>query len=79
MPGYSLQNGVVKLEETGRIVKGLKRELTLLQPLLESKASEAEGLLKQVCLFSLYHSCEFFNPFPFLQRFKKNVTTAGTN
>lgn len=46
-PG-SLQDGVVKLEETGRIVKGLKQELTQLQPLLESKASEAEGLLKQV-------------------------------
>lgn len=47
-PNFSLQDGVVKLEETGRIVKGLKRELTQLQPLLESKASEAEGLLKQV-------------------------------
>ncbi len=45
----SLQDGVIKLEETGRIVKGLKRELTELQPLLESKASEAEGLLTQVC------------------------------
>lgn len=45
----SLQDGVVKLEETGRIVKGLKRELTELQPLLEAKASEAEGLLNQVC------------------------------
>lgn len=44
----SLQDGVVKLEETGKIVKGLKRELTQLQPLLESKAMEAEGLLKQV-------------------------------
>ncbi|CAM9257732.1 unnamed protein product, partial [Hapterophycus canaliculatus] len=44
----SLQDGVVKLEETGRIVKGLKWELTELQPLLESKAFEAEGLLGQV-------------------------------
>lgn len=47
-PVCSLQDGVVKLEETGRFVKGLKRELTQLQPLLESKAFEAEGLLKQV-------------------------------
>lgn len=45
----SLQDGVVKLEGTGRIVKGLKRELTELQPLLEAKALEAEGLLNQVC------------------------------
>ncbi|CAM9781524.1 unnamed protein product [Ectocarpus sp. 12 AP-2014] len=43
-----LQDGVVKLEETGRIIKGLKCELTELQPLLESKALEAEGLLAQV-------------------------------
>lgn len=48
--GCSLQDGVVKLEETGRFVKGLERELTELQPLLESKAVEAEGLLKQVGL-----------------------------
>lgn len=46
--GNSLQDGVVKLEETGRIVKGLQWELTELQPLLESKAFEAEGLLGQV-------------------------------
>eukprot|EP00903_Cladosiphon_okamuranus_P017642 g16249.t1 len=44
----SLKDGVVKLEETGRIVNGLKRELTELQPLLEAKALEAEGLLNQV-------------------------------
>ena len=31
-------------------MKGLERELTELQPLLESKAVEAEGLLKQVGL-----------------------------
>ncbi|CAM9656208.1 unnamed protein product [Ascophyllum nodosum] len=44
----SLNDGIVKLEETGRIVKGLKQELTELQPLLESKASQAEGFLAQV-------------------------------
>lgn len=48
MPGCSLQDGVVKLDDTGRIVKGLKQELVQLQPLLEAKASEAEGLLQQV-------------------------------
>lgn len=47
-PQFSLRDGVVKLEDTGRIVKGLKQELIQLQPLLESKAKEAEGLLKQV-------------------------------
>lgn len=44
----SLRNGVVKLEDTRHIVKGLKQELIQLQPLLQSKATEAEGLLKQV-------------------------------
>lgn len=38
----------MKLDDTGRIVKGLKQELIQLQPLLESKALEAEGLLQQV-------------------------------
>lgn len=54
---YSLQDGVVKLEETGKVVKGLKRELTQLQPLLESKAMEAEGLLKQVRALPLGDVC----------------------
>ena len=49
----SLNDGIVKLEETGRIVKGLKQELTELQPLLESKASQAEGFLAQVSLSKL--------------------------
>ncbi|CAM9185724.1 unnamed protein product, partial [Choristocarpus tenellus] len=44
----SLQDGVVKLEETGRFVEGLKQELTQLQPQLEDKANEAEDLLRQV-------------------------------
>lgn len=44
----SLRNGVVKLEDTRHIVKGLKQELIQLQPLLQSKATEAEGLLRQV-------------------------------
>ncbi|CAM9197261.1 unnamed protein product [Discosporangium mesarthrocarpum] len=45
---FSLRDGVVKLEETGKVVEGLKRELTQLQPQLEDKANEVEDLLKQV-------------------------------
>lgn len=44
----SLQDGVVKLDDAARTVERLKEELMQLQPLLESKASEVEGLLRQV-------------------------------
>ncbi|RHY84261.1 hypothetical protein DYB26_001855, partial [Aphanomyces astaci] len=45
-----LSTGVVKLEDTNRIVAALQIELTNLQPILAAKAVEAEELLKQVSI-----------------------------
>ncbi|KAF1334344.1 Dynein heavy chain, partial [Globisporangium splendens] len=43
-----MEVGVKKLEETNGIVDSLKTELIQLQPVLQQKAIEAEGLLKRV-------------------------------
>ncbi|RHY30280.1 hypothetical protein DYB32_004445, partial [Aphanomyces invadans] len=45
-----LSTGVIKLEDTNRIVAALQIELTNLQPTLAAKAVEAEDLLKQVSI-----------------------------
>ncbi|KAF0719522.1 Aste57867_966 [Aphanomyces stellatus] len=45
-----LSTGVIKLEDTNRIVAALQIELTNLQPILAAKAIEAEELLKQVSI-----------------------------
>ncbi|RLN73379.1 hypothetical protein BBJ28_00011412 [Nothophytophthora sp. Chile5] len=45
-----LKTGVVKLEETNALVNTLQDELVALQPVLVSKAKEAEELLSQVAI-----------------------------
>ena len=46
----TLTLGVNKLEETNSVVNKLQKELTTLQPILKSKAKEAETLLKRVAI-----------------------------